>query len=183
MRSIVIPLCMLVIIVYVMVSFPACVQNVSSPYPLEKDVSTLDGIITAYYEVVSGPAGQPREVERDKSLHHPEARVTITGVGENSQPYARVMSLEDYHRLAAESGNPAFYEEEIVRSKQSFGNITHVWSTYVWRDELDGPIKGRGINSIQLYFDGDRWWITSWIYDSERPDNPLLSVPLPTAQD
>jgi len=160
-------------------SFPSCAQDEALTYPLEEDVTTINGIIKAYYEVVSGPAGQPREVERDKSLHHPDARVSITGVDEDGVPYIRLMTLDEYHRIAAESGNPAFFEEEISRITQSFGNITHVWSTYAWRSEAMGPVKGRGINSIQLYFDGDRWWITSWIYDSERRDLPLPAEYLP----
>jgi hypothetical protein len=140
--------------------------------PRPEDVSTLDGIIRAYYEVVSGPAGQPRQVARDHSLHHPDALVAITGQNASGEPTIRTMTLAEYHEG---SGEPAvgFYEQETHRQVQSFGSVTHVWSTYEWRREPSGAVQGRGINSIQLYFDGRRWWITSWIFDSERPDNPI----------
>lgn len=140
--------------------------------PLPADVSTLDGIIRAYYEVVSGPAGQPRQVARDHSLHHPDALVAITGLNASGEPTIRTMTLAEYHEGSSEPAE-GFYEQEIHRQVQSFGSVTHVWSTYEWRREPSGPVRGRGINSIQLYFDGDRWWITSWIFDSERPDNPI----------
>ncbi|MFC1562351.1 hypothetical protein ACFL4Q_05080, partial [candidate division KSB1 bacterium] len=120
----------------------------------------------------------PRQVERDKSLHYPDARVAITGKNRDGIPYIRLMTIDEYH-----SGNElpetGFYEREIHRVVQPFGNIVHVWSTYEWRSEENGPVRGRGINSIQLYNDGERWWVTSWIFDSERADNPIPNEYLP----
>lgn len=141
-------------------------------YPLEKDIRSLDGIMKAYYEVVSGPAGAPRQIERDHSLHHPDAFIAITGENEQGVPFTRTMTLDEFHGDGApyEQG---FWEHEIDRDVSTFGHITHVWSTYAWSTVKDGPIEGRGINSIQLVYDGDRWWIMSWIYDSERANNPL----------
>lgn len=140
--------------------------------PRPEDVSTLDGIIRAYYEVVSGPAGVPRQVARDHTLHHPDALVAITGLNASGEPTIRTMTLAEYHGGPSEPAE-GFYEQEIHREVQTFGSVTHVWSTYEWRREPDGAVQGRGINSIQLYFDGERWWITSWIFDSERPGNPI----------
>ena len=156
---------------------PAFAQNTT--YPRAEDVATLDGIIKAYYEVVSGPAGEPRQTERDHSLHHPDARAIITGLGQDGKPFIRNMTLAEYHEGAASGGNPAFYEVEIHRVTQQFGNVAHVWSTYAWRTTEDGPVQGRGINSIQLYHDGSRWWITAWIFDSERDDLPIPAAFLP----
>jgi hypothetical protein len=60
-----------------------------------------------------------------------------------------------------------FYENEINREVQIFGNIAHVWSTYETRLVKNGPVARRGFNSIQLYFDEKRWWIISWSFDKE----------------
>ncbi len=152
----------------------SCVHS-QNPYPLKKDVATLDGIIAAYYEVVSGPEG-PKQTERDKSLHHPMANVMVTGVTRSGEPFLRAMTLKEFH---ANVPMDAFYESEIHRVTETFGNITHVWSTYESRDQLNGPITGRGINSIQLYYDRERWWILNWTYDSERTDNPIPEKYLP----
>lgn len=84
-----------------------------------------------------------------------------------------------YHERA---GTSAFYEAEIHRVTQRFGNVAHVWSTYAWRRSDGGPVEGRGINSIQLYHDGTRWWITAWIFDSERADNPIPPAFLPAGE-
>jgi hypothetical protein len=138
-----------------------------------EDVSTLDGIIRAYYEVVSGPAGETPDRERDRSLHHPDALVSIAGTNADGQPILRTMTLDEYHDLSGGPRSEGFYEVEIHREVQRFGNVVHVWSTYASSTTPDGEPFTRGINSIQLFFDGERWWITSWIFDG----TPGLRVP------
>ncbi len=141
-------------------------------YPLKTDVETIDGIIKAYYEVVSGAAEEARDWERDKSLHHPNALISVTGKDKNDKPFITSQSLSDFHKSFGVP-EPSFWEYEIKRETQTFGNITHVWSTYEATEEKNGPVITRGINSIQLYNDGNRYWILSWMYDSERTDNPI----------
>ena len=158
------------IITFYSFSCAALYGQVSSKFPLPQDVSSIDGIMKAYYDVVSGPAGQPRQWERDNSLHHPSALVGISGKDREGKVYMNTMTLAEYHKGDAVYAN-GFFESEINREVRKFGNIAHVWSTYETRRTIDGPIIGRGINSIQLYFDGTRWWIMSWIFDSERKDN------------
>ncbi len=51
-----------------------------------EDVTSIDGIMKAYCEVVSGPAGEKADMERDRSLHHPDAWVAIAGVDEEGTP-------------------------------------------------------------------------------------------------
>ena len=60
-----------------------------------------------------------------------------------------------------------FFETEIHRDVQQFGSMAHVWSTYESRQKADGPVIDRGINSIQLYFDGTRWWIAAVMWQDE----------------
>jgi len=138
-----------------------------------EDVSTLDAIIRAYYEVVSGPAGEAPDRRRDRSLHHPDALVAIAGTDAAGVPTLRTMTLDGYHDLFGGPRAAGFYEVEIHREVQRFGNVVHVWSTYASSTEPDGEPFARGINSIQLFYDGDRWWITSWVFDG----TPGLRVP------
>jgi hypothetical protein len=144
-------------------------------------VVTLDGIIKAYYEVVSGPAGQPRDWARDSSLHHPEAQVLIVGSGADSRPIPQVMTLGNFHTRSNDLAESGFFEYEIHRETQIHGAIAHVWSSYEWRITEDGPVGGRGINSIQLVFDGVRWWITSWMFDGRSDAPPVPPKYLPDA--
>ncbi|MCL7959768.1 MAG: hypothetical protein M8861_06220 [marine benthic group bacterium] len=144
-----------------------------------EDVETLDGILDAYYEVVSRPAGTAPDRERDEWIHHPDALVAITGLGADGDPVIQTMTLAEYHDRFGAADAPAFFEWEVHRTVQRFGNVAHVWSTYASSGEPDGEVFGRGINSIQLYHDGSRWWITSWIFDQERAGNEIPPEFLP----
>ncbi len=145
-----------------------------------KDVSSIDGMMAAFYEVISGPAGQPRQWSRDRSLYIPEMRFVSMDVDSGGKPRAQVMNHQDFvDRSDAGLVKNGFYEQEIHRVTRSFGNITHVFSTYVMRASKEGKIFGRGVNSVQLFFDGTRWWIASATWDEERPDNPIPKEMLP----
>ncbi len=84
-----------------------------------------------------------------------------------------MISLDEYHDRAGGPQAQAFHEWEIHRVEHRFGNVVHVWSTYASSDRPNGRVLSRGINSIQLFRDGTRWWIMSWVFDRERPDNPI----------
>lgn len=129
------------------------------------DVATIDGIIRAYYEVVSGPAGEASDVERDRTLHHPEAWIAIAGTDGNGIPVVNVTTLDGYHGDAAprEAG---FYEWETDRVMHRSGNMVSVWSSYASSREPDGEPFIRGVNTITLFHDGGRWWIMNWMFDS-----------------
>ncbi len=132
------------------------------------DVASIDAIIDAYYEVVSGPAGHRYDADRDRALHAPDAIITrITPEGElqrHDLATEQVPLMEPYA-----SG---FYEREIKRIVEAYGELAHVWSSFEVRDAPDGKVLSRGINSISLYFDEGRWWIASWSTQAEG-DEPL----------
>lgn len=140
----------------------------AADYPLESDVSSIDGIINAYYEVISGPAGHNYDAERDRSLHGPQAIITrITPDGtlqRHDFATEQVPFMEPY---------PAgFYESEIGRIVEEYGSLAHVWTTFEIRNAPDGDVVSRGVNSISLYYAEDRWWIASWATEAES-DEPL----------
>jgi len=127
-------------------------------YPLDEDVSSIDGIINAYYAVVSGPVGYEYQAERDRSLHAPDAmitRVTDDGVLRRHTDAVEQESLTEPYP-------EGFYEKEINRVVHEYRDLAHVWSTYELRRTPDGPAFTRGISNIALYFYNDRWWISSW---------------------
>jgi hypothetical protein len=130
-----------------------------------EDVSSIDAIIDAYYEIVSGPAGEAADADRDRSLHHPDAWVAIAGTDASGRPSANVMSLDDYHgeNVPRQQG---FFEWETDRETRRSGNMVHVWSSYASARTPDGEPFTRGVNSITLFHDGTRWWIMGWMFDS-----------------
>lgn len=139
-----------------------------------EDVSSIDGVIRAYYDVISGPAGQPRQWSRDRTLYVPDVRFVAISADKAGKPMAHVMT----HQQFVDSSNAGmvkngFFENEIHRVTQQFGNIAQVFSTYESRLKQDGPVIERGINSLQLYFDGQRWWIASATWQDESTDVPI----------
>ncbi len=151
------------------------------------DVDSIDSIIAALYDAISGPAGQKRDWERMRSLFIPGARLMPTGprLAPGTLPDAPLKGDEEFAttvydvegyverggRYFAEHG---FFEREIARRAERFGHIVHVFSTYESRHKADDPKPfARGINSIQLMNDGRRWWVVSIFWEAESPKTPL----------
>jgi hypothetical protein len=161
---------------------PARTEHVPVPKiaPRPQDVATLDGIISAFYDVVSGPAGQPRQWSRDRTLYVPGVLFISTEVGKDGKPYHQIMSHQQFvDRSDASVVSQGFYEQEIHRVTTRYGTIVHVMSTYVERRTLNGPLIGRGVNSLEILYDKNRWWIVCDLWDEERPGNPLPKDLLP----
>jgi hypothetical protein len=147
--------------------------------PRAEDVGSLDGLIAAYYQVISGPAGQPRQWSRDRTLYIPDVRFVAMSLDKQGKPAAHVVSHQQFVDGSNAELLAGFYEKEIHRVTQRFGNIAHVFSAYESRLKADGPVIARGINSIEAFWDGKRWWIAAAIWDEEGPDNPLPVQYLP----
>lgn len=147
----------------------------SVPPAKPQDVQSVDAIITALYDVISGPAGQKRDWDRFRSLMLPGARLIPTGMRQDGARGARVLTAEDYIRLSGSRlEEMGFFEREIGRKEERFGSVVHAFSAYdSKRTAADEKPFARGINSIQLFYDGKRWWVATIMWDSERPDNPI----------
>jgi hypothetical protein len=140
------------------------------------DAGSIDQIVSALYDVISGDAGVKRDWNRFRSLFHPGARMIPTGKSATSGKIAaRMLTAEDYvQRTGPLLERDGFHEQELNRRVDSFGNIAQVFSSYEARHKLsDAKPFLRGINSIQLFNDGSRWWVTSITWSQETPEHPL----------
>ncbi len=130
------------------------------------DVGTLDGIIKAYYDVVSVKKGEKVSYERDSLLHIPGVRIGSAGIDAKGSPVLHYTTLKEYHRESdAYMERNGFYEHETARQVHNIRNIYQVWSSYESRYTQDGKVIAQGVNSIELYYDGKRFWILGWFYD------------------
>lgn len=145
------------------------------------DTASIEGIVAALYASISGPAGQPPNWQRMRSLSLPEARSIRTGkLADGSRAY-KVMSTEEYIRQMdtwlTENG---FYETEIHRVMEQYGCIAHVFSTYESRRNAEDRVPFlRGINMFQLLYDGSRWWIMNVLWQHESAEHPIPAKYLP----
>jgi hypothetical protein len=139
------------------------------------DVATIDGIMRAVYDVISGPVGQKRDWDRMRALFAPGARLIPTGKDQEGKPRMRTLTLEEYIAAAGPSlEKDGFFEVEVGRVLERYGNIVHLMSAYESRHGAKDPAPfARGVNSFQLWFDGTRWWVVTIYWQGETPDTPI----------
>lgn len=138
-----------------------------------EDVSSVDAIVKSLYDVISGPAGE-RNWKRFHSLFKPESRMAaISGPADGPLSMVSMTPKEYQEKNGPHFMRSGFYEEELGRRTQEFGEIAHIWSAYQFRLQENEQPAQRGINSIQLVYDQSRWWITSILWNSERPSNEI----------
>ncbi len=145
------------------------------------DVASIDAIVAALYDVISGEAGKPRDWNRMRSLFAPEGRLMAVARRPDGEVVMRTMTVEDYiGRNAKAFATMGFFEREAARTTETFGQIAHVFSTYESRHAAgDAKPFQRGINSIQLAYDGKRWWIVNLVWRAEDKELPLPERYLP----
>ena len=170
----------------ILIAIPAHAQtpppkhvSVATVAPRADDVATIDGMVKAYYEVVSGPAGKPRDWARDRTLYIQDLRFVAVGYDKDGKERPRITTHQEYVDSSDGLAAEGFFEKEIHRVTERFGPIAHVWSTYESRRTENGPVIMRGINSIELFWDGKRWWIANAIWTDETKANPIPKEYLP----
>ena len=174
--------------VSMLLSAAAPAQEPSAPPPVAArpaDVASEDAIITALYDVISGPAGTPRDWDRMRSLFAPGARLIPTGKRQDGSWFMFQWDIEEYiSRAGPQLEKNGFFEREIARRSERYGNMVHAFSTYESRHAAADSVPfARGINSIQLRSDGSRWWVVTVLWEGERPDSPIPPQYLVTGSD
>lgn len=168
-------LMMLAAAVLIYTTMTATRFNIDSIPADTKDVSSPEAIVTAVYDVISGSAGQKRNWDRMRTLFVPDAKMIPIGKRPTGESTRRVLTVEEY---ITSSGpfleKDGFFETEIGKRTEQFGNMAHVFSTYESKTAVtdDKPFV-RGINSFQLWYDGKRWWVITIVWQNETKDTPI----------
>jgi hypothetical protein len=146
--------------------------------PIEKDyaadpadVNSIEAVVKATYEVISGPAGS-RDWNRFYSLFSSGAKM-----GANAGTEFRSFTPQEYQMnntpFFAKSG---FFEEPLGMTVTQYGNIAQVQSAYQFRFTQGGKIEQRGVNYFTLVNSGGRWWISNLVWQDEDSQHPIPSV-------
>jgi hypothetical protein len=154
---------------------PATQVEVETIAPRPDDVATVDGMIRAFYAAVNVAPDGPRLWARDRTLYAPWLR--FVAIGASGREIWTHQQLVDETEPMVRAG---FREHEVHRRTRVYGNIAHVDSVYEAVIGREEPLQRvRGVNSIELYFDGRRWWIASVMWQSETADHPIPAELLP----
>src|SRR5436305_7473610 len=131
----------------------------TTPAAKPGDVDSLEHILAAVYDVISGPSGT-RDWDRFRSLCYPGARLVPTRRDESGKITARILTVEEYiERTKPFFDKQGFYESAVANRIEVWDHIAHVWSTYESRHAKGEKPFARGINSFQFFHDGSRWWV------------------------
>lgn len=148
----------------------------ASPAADPADVATPEALLTALYDVISGPAAQPRDWDRFRSLFYPGARLLYAQTTPAGEEFLHPMTVDDFVRIVTPiyATGGGFWERDVGHRIDRFGNVAHVFTAYETRRSApDGPVVARGINSVQLVRHEGRWWVVNLAWDTERPGNPI----------
>lgn len=161
-----------------------CSTTSNAQAPNEKyitKVKTLDSTLKTLYGVISGEKGEARNWELFKYLFRPEAKLIPSGKNKEGLSGTRYLSPDGYIKASGQwLLDNGFFEKEIYRVVDTFGSIVHVFSTYEsFKSAEDTKPFMRGINSIQLLNDGERWWIVNIYWTQETAKNPIPKKYLP----
>ena len=139
--------------------------------------ATLDALVAALDDAVSGPANRDRTCLRQVML--PEARLSPMHRDAGGGFTPRLLSVDDWIAAVAKHGADAFYEVQVKVDKETYGHFAHLWSTYEIRDTPQGKATDSGINSIQAVFDGARWRVLSIVWEASATAGPVPNKYLP----
>jgi hypothetical protein len=157
------------------------------PVPVQKvearpdDVSSIEAIVKASYETISGGVGVPRQWGRDESLFDPHVRfVSVERDPKSGAIVAMITTHQEFvDGTDASLVKDGFTERELGQKIERYGNVATVLSSYEGKNASTGKVVTRGVNIFQLYFDGKRWWILSMVWDQETPADPIPPELLP----
>lgn len=137
------------------------------------DVKSNDAIVKALYDVISGEPTTPRDWVRFRNLFKLESRMIPTRKTDTGDFSLKALTPEEYIQLFTTRITTGFYERELYHTTEVYGTIAHVFSTYETREKKDGPVTNRGINSIQLFKDKDRYYVVNIFWCAESMGFPL----------
>jgi hypothetical protein len=132
------------------------------------DYTTIDGLIFALYDVISGPAGVEPDWSREREIFAPGARLMPSRLLENGELRCEILTVDEY--IASRGPylrDNAFYERQVSSKVDQYGNIAHVLSSYESSETPDGPAFAIGVNSIQVIRTKRRWWVQNILWQSE----------------
>lgn len=153
----------------------AAAAPAAMPQARPADVESIDAIMAAIYDVISGPAGQARDWDRFRSLFVADARLIPTGKRPDGTRTIRALTVDDYARsIGPQLERGGFFERELGRKVERYGSVVHLMSAYDSKRTLADPAPfARGVNSFQLWTDGTRWYVVTIYWEAETAENPI----------
>jgi len=138
------------------------------------EARSIEAIIPALYQIVSGKAGSDKNWPLMKTLFADTASVTPVFHTKEGKMTANISSVDEFIALNKTIfKDQNFFETEVGNKTFTFGHMANVLSHYESRDAIGAEPYAQGVNSFQLLNDGRRWCVISVTWDSHSKDHPL----------
>ena len=125
-----------------------------------------ESIVKACLDILSGPAGEKVDTAKLKFLFLPEARFMVLQNKKDGSTMYKSFSVEEF---LASGGNEVrkddFSEIELGKAIDVYNGLAQVFQAYKVKQ---GDFEAEGINSYQLIFHQDRWWVANIVWTSDR---------------
>jgi hypothetical protein len=145
------------------------------PSPSDKrqnaDDPAIAQLMNLLYAVISFEEGDEPDWQGLKTVFSSHARITrITPEGTDHLDPSSFLAMTQ--NLVDIGAYTSFYEFEVKRTVEHFGDIAQVWSFYeTRRNQKAREPLGRGVNSIQLIRENAAWRVLGLLWDETHADS------------
>ncbi len=132
-------------------------------------LTTPEGITAKMLEFISFEKGEVKDWDEYRNLFLPGAhKISIRSQpGESLSKQVKIMNLEEFVRGAGETYARNGFEEIVIGlDVKEFNGIATVFQSFYCKT-LDNSYEARGVNTYQLVYLNDRWWIASTLFTNE----------------
>lgn len=136
-------------------------------------VKTIDGIVKEVLSITAGEKGKVRNWEAFRNLFLPTATFTVLYHGDAFPTPSETVTLDQFIELMHDSYyDEGYIEYELGKVVNEYNGIANVFQSVYHKDSEN--VEGRGINSYQLLYFNDRWWVANlvWTTDSNGIEVP-----------
>lgn len=138
-----------------------------------QDTKTIESTLRVVLEVISGPAGRKIDAARFRNLFRGNVKFHIRSKNKDGQLVVRESSVEDYLKNIARLEAQDFFETVANLKTERYGDIAHTFMTYEARRNPKDTAFDKGINSFQLVYDQNRWWVVGLMWQAESSGTPI----------
>lgn len=130
-------------------------------------LKTVHGIVNESLRLISSEKEKTKNWEAIRNLFLPTATFTILNDNNDSFPQpVETITLNDFiNLLHDEYYEQGYIEYEMGKTVDEFNGIANVFQSFYGKDSEGN--EERGINSYQLVYFNNRWWIANLLWTLE----------------
>ncbi|MGQ1787797.1 hypothetical protein [Saccharicrinis sp. GN24d3] len=127
---------------------------------------SIKGIVKEVLNIISGEEGKERNWDAFRNLFLPTARMTVVYHDEDHPIPIETVSVDEFiAHLSDEYYQKGFTEYELGKAVDEYNGIAHVFQSFYAKDSESK--EERGINSYQLVYHSERWWIANLVWTGD----------------